>query len=169
MALLELLIGSALSQQVVILGTIVVYGLLLYRQPDVARESAVGGLRQFVSLFTLIVAALFLASAIGTLIPRGAASHFLGEAAGPGGVVLAGLLGGFLPGGPYAVYPIVDGIADQGASLAAVIAMLTGYGAIGIGKVPYGLVFFDLPTVAIRLLVGVIGTVLVAGIAFLLI
>ncbi|MFB6152713.1 MAG: hypothetical protein ABEJ27_00530 [Halodesulfurarchaeum sp.] len=169
MALLELLIGSAISQQVVILGTVVVYGVLLYRRPDVARESAVGGLRQFAGLFTLIIAALFLASAIGTLIPRGAASQFLGTAAGLEGVVLAGLLGGFLPGGPYAVYPIVRGIANQGATLAAVIAMLTGYGAIGIGKVPYGLVFFDLPTVLIRLAVGVIGTALVAGIAFLLI
>ncbi|MFB6070048.1 MAG: hypothetical protein ABEJ76_03415 [Halanaeroarchaeum sp.] len=168
MAWIDLLIGSGPSQRVVILGTVVVYAALLLRRPEDARESAVSGLRRFGGLFTLIVAALFLASAIGTVLPREMVGGLLGRAAGPQGVVLAGLLGGLLPGGPYAVYPIVDSIGSQGASLAAVLAMLVGYGAIGIGRVPYGMVFFDLRTVSTRLAVGVVATGLVAVAAWAL-
>ncbi|MFB6114596.1 MAG: hypothetical protein ABEJ58_10905 [Halodesulfurarchaeum sp.] len=163
---IDLLIGSAWSQRIVVLGTIGVYGYLLARKPDVARRSAEGGLRRFAGLFTLIVAALFLASAIGTLVPTGGARAVLGESAQVGGIVFAGLLGGLLPGGPYAVYPIIQGIGAQGASLAAVIAMLIGYGAIGIGRVAYGLVFFDVRTVATRVGIGIVGTALVAVVAF---
>lgn len=166
MSWLNLLIGSGLSQRVVILGTVLLYVVLVVWRPTVARESARSGVGQFASLFILIVAALFLANAIGTLLPREAVARVLGSAAGPSGVVLAGLLGGLLPGGPYAVYPIVESVGRQGATFAAVVAMLVGYGAIGVGRVPYGLVFFDVRTVAARLLVGVVGTVLAALVAF---
>lgn len=162
MSALDLLVGSSPGQRLVIVGTVVVYAILFLRRPEDARESAGEGARMFVRLFTLILAALLLASAIGTLIPTGAVESTLGESAGPGGVVLAGLLGGLLPGGPYAVYPIVAGISEQGAGLAAVLALLTGYGAIGVGRVPYGLVFFDADVVGMRLLLAVPTTVVLA-------
>lgn len=164
----NLLVGSSWSQRIVILATILVYVYLVARRPEDARESVESGLRRFAGLVTLIVAALFLASAIGTLVPTELAESALGGDAGVRGVVLAGLLGGLVPGGPYAVYPIIQGIADQGASLAAVIAMMTGYGAIGIGRVAYGLVFFDVEIVGTRLVIGVLGTILVAVLAGLI-
>lgn len=166
MSWIDVLVGSSVSQRVVIVGTLAVYAVLVVRRPETARESAEGGLRRFANLFTLIVAALFLASAIGTLLPREAVGSLLGQAAGVHGTLLAGLLGGLLPGGPYAVYPIAESIGQQGASLAAVVAMLIGYGAIGVGRIPYGLVFFDLRTVAIRLAIGLVGTGAVAVVAW---
>jgi uncharacterized membrane protein YraQ (UPF0718 family) len=169
MSLLDLLIGTSLGQRLVVLGTIVVYASLFVRRPDDARTSVENGGRTFVRLFTLILAALLLASAIGTLVPAGAVQSTLGESAGPSGVVIAGLLGGLLPGGPYAVYPIVAGVADQGASLAAVLAMLTGYGAIGIGRVSYGLVFFDADVVGLRLLLAVPITVFLSLVAYVVV
>lgn len=169
MSILDLLIGSSPGQRLVIVGTVIVYAYLFFRRPDDARSSAESGTRTFVRLFTLILAALLLASAIGTLVPTGAVESTLGESAGPGGIVLAGLLGGLLPGGPYAVYPIVAGIADQGAGLAAVLAMLTGYGAIGIGRVAYGLVFFDAEIVGMRLLLAVPITVLLSLVAWVVV
>lgn len=167
MSWLDLLIGSSLGHRLVIGGTALVYVVLLVRRPATARESAREGLGRFGRLFTLILAALLLAGAIGTVLPADAVGRVLGEAGGTGGAVLAGVLGGFIPGGPYAVYPIVDSVGRQGATLAAVIAMLVGYGAIGVGRIPYDLVFFDVRTVATRLAVGATGTVLVAVVAFL--
>lgn len=158
----DILVGSGPGQRVVILTTVVVYLILAVRRRDTARESVRNGLQQFAGLFTLIVAALFLASAIGTLLPSESVSGVLGAAAGVRGGVTAGVLGGLLPGGPYAVYPIVQSVEVQGAGLAAVLAMLVGYGAIGLGRIPYGLVFFDPRTVATRVLVGVVGTAVMA-------
>jgi uncharacterized membrane protein YraQ (UPF0718 family) len=169
MSAVDLLIGSSPGQRLVILGTVVVYGYLLVRRPADTRSSIESGTRTFVRLFTLILAALLLASAIGTLVPTGAVQSTLGESAGPTGVVVAGLLGGFLPGGPYAVYPIVAGVWEQGASTAAVVAMLTGYGAIGVIRASYGLVFFDAEVVGLRLLIAVPVAVLLSLVAFVVV
>jgi hypothetical protein len=121
-----------------VLGTVALYLYLAVRDRETATESAVGGLRRFGSLVTLVVAALMLASAIGSLVPGTAVRGLLGEAAGARGVVLAGVLGGLLPGGPYAVYPIVSGVADQETSLAPVVAMPVSYGArLGVADVGF--------------------------------
>ncbi|MFB6085263.1 MAG: hypothetical protein ABEJ84_00425 [Halodesulfurarchaeum sp.] len=165
MTWIDLLIGSSLGQRLVIVGTVVVYGWLALRRPTIARDSVTAGIQQFARLFTLILAALFLAQAIGVLLPREAIAAAIGTTAGTRGIIFAGILGGFIPGGPYAVYPIVRSLSSQGAPLAALITMLVGYGAIGLSRIPYGLVFFDERTVGLRLLIGVGGTVLTALVA----
>jgi len=142
MAWYDPIVGRSWGQRVVIGLTVVVYAWLVVARPQDA-----------------------VASAIGTLLSEEAVGGLLGSAAGVRGVLLAGGLGGLLPGGPYAVYPIISSIGAQGASLAAVIAMLIGYGAIGIGRLPYGLVFFDVRTVATRVAVGIVGTAAVALVA----
>lgn len=160
---LDLLIGSGPGQRVVVLGAVVMYLYLFVRRPADAIEAVKNGLKLFARMFTLILAALLLASAIGALIPAEAIQQVLGDTAGIGGAIVAGVVGGGLPGGPYAVYPIVSGVQAAGAGIAAVLALLIGYGLIGIGRVPYGLVFFDTKTIALRLAIGVPATVTIAA------
>ncbi|WP_181684691.1 hypothetical protein [Halorhabdus salina] len=168
-SLLDLVVGSGPGQRVVVLGAIALYGYLFATRPGDATAAVRNGLVLFGRLFTLIIAALLLASAVETLVPAAAIRGVLGEAAGPGGTVLSGLLGGTLPGGPYAVYPLISGVGAAGAGVGAVLAMLIGYGAIGVGRVPYGLVFFDTKTVALRLAIAVPATVVVSVGVFLLV
>ncbi|GAD53454.1 hypotheical conserved protein [Halarchaeum acidiphilum MH1-52-1] len=165
MSTLDLLIGSSTGQHVVVIGTLVLYGYLAVRRPDTAREAAERGAKTLVGLATLVLAALLLASAIGELLPREAVAGLVGHAAGASGIVLAGLIGGVLPGGPYAVYPIIAEVANSGAGLAAVLALLVGYGGIGLLRVPYGLVFFETRIVAARVAIGLGVTLAFAAIA----
>ncbi|MFC6725732.1 hypothetical protein ACFQE1_15430, partial [Halobium palmae] len=74
-------------------------------------------------------------------------------------VVVAGVVAGLLPGGPYAIYPIIRRVQESGANTPAVLTMLLGYGLIGVGRVPYGLVFFSPAVVGLRLLVAGAATV----------
>ncbi|MFB6129119.1 MAG: hypothetical protein ABEJ47_05075 [Halorhabdus sp.] len=166
---LDFLIGSGPGQRVVVLGAVGLYGYLFVTRPEDATDAARDGLALFARMFTLVLAALLLASAIGALVPAETIRQVLGETAGVGGTILAGVVGGGLPGGPYAVYPIVSGVRAAGAGIAAVLALLIGYGAIGIGRVPYGLVFFDTKTVAIRLAIGVPTTAVVAAGVYLVV
>ncbi|MFB6164634.1 MAG: hypothetical protein ABEJ31_05700 [Haloarculaceae archaeon] len=126
MSWLDLLVGSGPSQRVVIVGTVALYVALLVRRPEVARESARSGVGQFANLFTLIVAALLLASAIGTLLPEEAIVRYLGSGGGPANAVLAGLVGGALFGGPYGTYPIMRSVREQGAGYVALLSMYVG-------------------------------------------
>ena len=66
-SLLNRVIGKSRGQHVVVLGTAVLYAYLAVFRPSAARDSTVHGLTMFVNLVILVVAALFLASAVGTL------------------------------------------------------------------------------------------------------
>lgn len=162
MPLVDTLLGSGPGERLVIVGTVVLYVYLGVRRPADARASLERGGRMLLSLGTLILAALFLAAALGSLVPAATIAGYVGATAGLKGVVLAGLIGGVLPGGPYAVYPIVSGVAGSGATTASLLAMLTGYGAIELQRVSYGLVFFDPEVVAGRVVAGVVVTLAVA-------
>jgi hypothetical protein len=158
----NLLFGRQWGQRVVVLGAVAVFIWLAFTDPNAARESAASGIGTFGRMFTLILASLLIASALETVLPRDALADWLGEAAGPKGVVLAGLLGGLLPGGPYGTYPIIRGVADRGASYPAMLAMLIGYSVIGLGRVPFGLAFFDAWIVLARVVIAVAVTVVLA-------
>jgi uncharacterized membrane protein YraQ (UPF0718 family) len=161
MRTIDYLIGSQWGQRVVVLGAVAVYAVLLIVDPAAARESAVRGLTTFGRLFTLIVASLLLASAIGTVLPRQAITTRLGGTASVSNVVGAGILTGLFPGGPYAVYPIIESVADRGAGYPAVLTMLLGYGLIGAGRIAFGLVFFGAAIVGMRLGLALLGTIAV--------
>lgn len=162
---LDLLVGSAWGQRVVVLGTVALYAYLVAFRPHDAAVSAEHGLQTTVHLATTVVAALFLSSAIGRLLPEDRLSEMLGSSANTREVVAAGFVTGLVPGGPYAVYPVVRRMQEAGAGTAAVLTMITGYSLIGIGRVPYGLVFFAPGIVGARLLVAGVATVL-AGSGF---
>ncbi|GAD53455.1 hypotheical conserved protein [Halarchaeum acidiphilum MH1-52-1] len=161
MSRLGTLIGDSWSQRVVVLGTLALYAGLLVTDPGVARASFEGGLSTVVHLATTIVAAFFLSSAIGQLLPEDRLGEMLGASASVHEVVGAGFVAGLVPGGPYAVYPIIDRMRERGADTPAVLTMLTGYSLISVGRVPYGLVFFSPHIVGIRLLIAGTATVVV--------
>lgn len=159
---IDLVFGRQWGQRIVVIGAIVVYAWLAFNEPTTAQASAVSGVETFVQMFTLILASLLIASAIETLLPRDALAGWIGDAAGARGVVLSGLIGGVLPGGPYATYPIIRGVADRGASYPAMLMMLIGYSLIGLGRVPFGLAFFGIEIVVARLTIAVGATVVLS-------
>ncbi|MFB6085264.1 MAG: hypothetical protein ABEJ84_00430 [Halodesulfurarchaeum sp.] len=160
MARYEYLIGGSLGERLIIGLTVGVYAYLLLTDPGKAMRSLRGGIEMFIRLFTLILAALLLASALGALLPEELVVRHLGEESGPGRVVAAGLLGGMLLGGPFATYPIMERVYEQGAGYPSLLAMYVGYGLISVGRVPYGLVIFSPSIVGLRLAFAVSVTVL---------
>lgn len=162
----ELLLGRNWGHRAIILATVGVYLYLFLARPDDAQRSLSDGLKTFGGLFTLILAAVLLASAIKTLIPAEVIQQYLGAEAGLKGVLTGGLLGGLLQGGPYGVYPIIRGLQEEGMSIAGVLAMLIGYGAIGSGRIAYGIAFFESKIIAVRIALGIGLTVLASLILY---
>lgn len=159
--LITILFGGNWGQRIVVIGSILLYGWLSFTRPDAAVQSFSSGINTFIQMFTLILAALLIASALETLLSQDALAGWLGEAAGVRGVVFAGIIGGLLPGGPYATYPIIRGVADRGASYPAMLTMLIGYSLVGIVRVPFGLAFFPTWIVVARVAIAVPLTILV--------
>lgn len=160
------IIGHNWGQRVIIIGAVIIYVYMSIFRPEDAKASAFRGLRTFAGLLTLIFAALLIASAIQVLIPPEAVQQYLGGKAGFQGVLLGGLLGGLIQGGPYAAYPIIKGLKDEGASIAVVVALLIGYGVIGSGRIAFGLAFFEPKVIATRVVMGVLLTIIAAIILY---
>jgi uncharacterized membrane protein YraQ (UPF0718 family) len=167
MEILNTIIGKSWGHRIIILGAAILYLYLFIAKPSVAKKGIINSFQTFTSLFTLIIAALLISQAIGLLIPEEKVISVLGEGSGLKGIATGGLLAGLLQGGPYAVYPIIKSLYDKGAHISVVMAMLMGYGAIGIGRVAYGLMFFGPKIVGLRLLLAVPVPIL-AGLAVLL-
>ena len=164
----DLVIGKNWGQRGIIFGTIILYTYLLIFRPEDAWKSISNGLMTFLGLLTLIFAAILLASAIQVLIPKESIQEYLGPEAGLKGVLTGGLLAGLLQGGPYAVYPIIKGLEEEGVGLSTVIAMLVGYSMIGSGRIVYGLAIFEFHIIAARVILGVLLTVLACVIIYLI-
>ncbi|RCW47716.1 MULTISPECIES: permease [unclassified Halanaerobium] len=167
MDIINFIIGKSWGQRIIILGAAILYAYLFIVKPNVAKKGVINSFQTFTSLLTLIIAALLISQAIGLLIPEEKVSDLLGEGSGLKGITAGGLLAGLLQGGPYAVYPIIKSLYDKGAHISVVMAMLMGYGAIGIGRVAYGLIFFGPKIVGLRLLLAIPVPIL-AGLAVLL-
>lgn len=71
-----------------------------------------------------------------------------------------------IQGGPYAAYPIIKGLKEEGAGLAVVVALLIGYGVIGSGRIAFGLAFFEPKIIATRVAMGVLLTIIAAVILY---
>lgn len=162
MAWYDPIVGRSWGQRVVIGLTVVIYAWLVLARPQDAVASAMGALNTLVRLFTLILASLLLASALETLLPEQTVVRYLGSGRGPANAVLAGLLGGVLLGGPFATYPIMQSVREQGAGYVALLSMYVGYNLIGIGRVPFGLVIFSPHIVLLRLVFATALTVVAA-------
>ncbi len=151
----HLIIGKNWGQRGIIIGTTVLYMYLFIFRPGDAMAALSGGAMMFIGLLTLVLAAILLASAIQILVPKELIQEYLGPESGLKGVLTGGLLAGLMQGGPYAVYPIIKGLQEEGVGLSVVVAMLVGYSIIGSGRIPFGLAIFSADIIAIRVGLGV--------------
>ena len=162
------IIGKNWAQRVIVLGAMALYLYLFLSKPEIAKKGITGALTSFFSLIPLIFAALLIAQAISLLLPDQLIIQWFGEGSGLRGILTGGILAGLLQGGPYAVYPIIQSLFQKGAHVSIIVTMLIGYGAIGLGRIAYDLIFFEPQILGLRLLFAVPLTI-VSGIILYLV
>jgi len=70
-------------------------------------------------------------------VPPELIQSWLGEGSGWKGIMIGGLAGALIPGGPYVSFPIIASIFHAGASLGTIVAFITGWAMLGIGQLPF--------------------------------
>ena len=89
-----------------------------------------------IQVLPLLIFAFILAGMIQVLIPPELISKWIGQQSGFKGIIIGSIAGGLLPGGPYVTLPIVVGLAKVGASIPVLVAMITGWSLIAVGRLP---------------------------------
>jgi uncharacterized membrane protein YraQ (UPF0718 family) len=123
------------------IAAIVAGTLVWFREPSMFRQGIQFAVNQFKQVLPVLFLAMFLASFLTTLIPEEMVARWLGEQAGIRGILLASLLGGFVPGGPMITFPVIVALVKMNVATPSVIAFLTAWGVYAIHRV----VIFEVP------------------------
>ena len=75
----------------------------------------------------IILLGFVIAGLVQVLVPKELISRWLGAQAGLKGVLIACVVGGLVPGAPYAVFPLVASLYRAGASMGAVVGFITAW------------------------------------------
>ncbi len=150
---------------------IVALGLLIWawRRRD-------GSLRRGLSLawkttrrsLLLLVAAFVVVGYVDVIVPRGWVESWIGPGSGLRGLLLAEVIGMLLPGGPYAVFPLIAGLYSVGAGVGPAVTLITSWATQALVSVTFELPFMGWRFTLVRWGIGLLFPLLAGGLVTLL-
>ncbi len=104
----------------------------------------------------LLLIGFTLVGFVNILSPTQLIQDLIGPESGFRGLLLAEVIGMLLPGGPYAVFPIIAILYSEGAGLAPAITIITSWATLALITVPFELPFMGWRFSAIRWGLGLV-------------
>jgi len=96
----------------------------------------------------ILLLGFIIAGLVQVLVPRQVISRWLGEQAGTQGVLIACVVGGLMPGPPYAVFPLIAAFYQSGAGPGAVVGFVSAWALWSVSRLPVEMALID-PQVAL--------------------
>jgi uncharacterized membrane protein YraQ (UPF0718 family) len=84
----------------------------------------------------LLLLGFVVAGLAQAIIPQELITRWLGGRAGITGVLIGCVLGGLVPGAPYAAFPLIAALYRQGASLGAVVGFVAAWALWSVTRLP---------------------------------
>lgn len=118
-------------------GVALLLGILAWRRvgSDAARSAVTASASRLLAILPRIVVALVAAGFVARLVPGETVAAWLGPQSGWRGVLLASVVGGFVPAGPIVSFPLVVVLAKAGAGLPQLVAFLTAWSVFAFHRV----------------------------------
>ena len=124
------------------IGALVLWGLAivlalcaLRRSTAKARVAIMTAGERFLEITPRIALALLAAGFIGVLVPSEPVARYIGPDSGFLGILIASVVGGFVPGGPILSFPLVVVLYKAGAGIPQLIAFLTAWSVFAFHRV----------------------------------
>ncbi len=117
-----------------------IFLFLAYRQGKLG-EGLKESRKLFLAVLPLLLCAFLLVGFMNILIPEKALQTWLGAESGWKGLVIGPAIGALVQGGPYAFFPLFDAVFRTSVSTGTAIAMITAWGMINVGHLPYEFTF----------------------------
>jgi uncharacterized membrane protein YraQ (UPF0718 family) len=111
--------------------------VVAFRQgPSVALRGFLAAWHTLRRNLLLLALGFVLAGLVQVLIPRDLITRWLGDEAGIRGVLIGCLVGGLVPGSPYATFPLVASLYHAGASLGAIVGFVSAWALWSVSRLP---------------------------------
>lgn len=116
----------------------------------------------------LILLAFIIVGFVNILSPDELVRAWIGPNTGLFGILLAELIGMFLPGGPYVVFPLIAILFEAGAGLAPVITLITSWATQSFLTISFELPFMGWRFTVLRWGMGLVIPLTAGTVAILL-
>lgn len=113
-----------------------IFLFLAYRQGKLF-ESLKESKKLLLAVLPLLLCAFLMVGFMNILIPEKALQAWLGAESGWKGLVIGPVIGALIQGGPYAFFPLFDAVFRQSVTTGTAIAMITAWGMLNVGHLPY--------------------------------
>jgi uncharacterized membrane protein YraQ (UPF0718 family) len=154
---------------IVLWGIAVTLGGLAWKRKDDSLRTAFGlGWNTFKRNALTLLLAFIIVGFVNALSPQNLIERYLGPDSSWQGLLLAEALGLILPGGPYAVFPLIGVIYTAGAGLGPVVTLITSWSMLALLSVTFELPFMGWRFTAVRLGLGVAAPLLAGSVAMLI-
>jgi uncharacterized membrane protein YraQ (UPF0718 family) len=91
----------------------------------------------------ILLLGFVIAGLVQVLVPKELISRWLGVQSGVKGVLIACVVGGLVPGSPYATFPLVAALYQAGASLGAVVGFVAAWSLWSASRLPLEMALID--------------------------
>jgi uncharacterized membrane protein YraQ (UPF0718 family) len=135
-----------------ILGAVAIVLLVtaFFRGRHLPIEGLLAGGRSLWRNLAILLLGFVIAGLAQVLIPKELVSRWLGRDAGLRGILVGCVVGGIVPGAPYATFPLVAVLYQRGASLGAVVGFVTAWSLWSISRLPVEIALIDTRPALIR-------------------
>ncbi len=104
----------------------------------------------------LLLLAFIIVGYVNVLAPQDLVQRWIGPGSGLRGLLLAEVVGMILPGGPYAVFPLIATLYTAGAGIGPAVTMVVAWTLLGLISVSFELSFMGWRFTAVRWGLGLI-------------
>jgi len=115
------------------------FGVALRRGNGLPQKAIRTGARMLAKAAPLLLLAFVISGMLQAAVPPATIRQWLGTQAGLKGVLIGGVCGAMISGGPYVAFPIIAAVYKAGAGISTIIAFVTGWAMLGVAKVPFEL------------------------------
>ena len=91
----------------------------------------------------ILLLGFIIAGLAQVLIPKDIITDWLSDQAGTRGIFIASVVGGLVPGAPYAVFPLVGTLYQAGAGLGAVVSFVSAWSLWSVSRLPVEMALID--------------------------
>ena len=115
---------------------LVLLAIAFWRGHDLPAAGLLTAWRTLWRNLAIVLLSFAIAGLAQVLIPKDLITSWLGTAAGLKGVLIGCIVGGLVPGAPYAVFPVIAGLYRAGASLGTVVGFVTAWSLWSVSRLP---------------------------------
>ena len=116
--------------------TIVLLIFAFYRGRDLPQAGLMAAGRTLWRNLPLLLLGFAIAGLAQVVIPKELISRWLGAEAGIKGIFIGCVVGGLVPGAPYATFPLIATLYQGGASIGAVVGFVSAWSLWSVSRLP---------------------------------